>query len=70
MSKARTEEGINGSINLQPLPAICYGPYNSPTCGICGCTKDVPCFDGEQACYWVTMNNETNAGMCSECLGF
>jgi hypothetical protein len=67
MDKTRIEQGINGSTNL---PRTGYGPYDTPTCAICGCTSDVPCFDGEQVCYWVTMDSETNAGTCSECLGF
>lgn len=70
MSKAPTDEGLNRSLKLQPLPGFYYGPYEIPTCGICGCTQNVPCFDGEQVCFWVTMNSETNAGLCSECLGF
>ena len=70
MSKVSTGEGINRRVNLQPLPGFCYGFYDTPTCVSCGCTEDVPCFDGEQACFWVTMNSKTNAGVCSECLGF
>jgi len=69
MSKTSTEEGINGSVKVQPLPGFSYGVYDTPTCVICGCTENVPCF-AEYACFWVMMNNETNAGLCSECLGF
>jgi hypothetical protein len=70
MSKTSTEEGINRSVELQPLPGFSYGLYDAPTCVMCGCTENVPCFDGEQACFWVTINNKTNAGLCSECVGF
>jgi len=70
MSKASTQEGINGSIKLQPLPGFSHGFYDTPTCLICGCTENIPCFYGEPACFWVTMNSKTNAGLCSECLGF
>jgi hypothetical protein len=31
MSKAPTEEGINGSVKLQSLPGFCYGTYDTPT---------------------------------------
>ena len=70
MSKASTEEGINESVKLQALPGFSYRVHDTPTCAVCGCTDDVPCFDGEQACFWVTMNTKTNAGLCSECIGF
>ena len=69
MSQTSTE-GVNGSVKLQPLPGFYYGVYGTPTCAICGCTENVPCFDGELACYWVTMDSKPNAGLCSECLGF
>jgi hypothetical protein len=66
MSTAFTEEPINRSVKLQSVTGL----YDTPTCVICGCTENVPCFDGEQACFWVTMNGKTNAGLCSECIGF
>jgi hypothetical protein len=68
MRKIPTEQGTQGSVRP---PAIAYGAYDMPTCVICGCTSEVPCFDdGAQPCYWVTLNKETNAGTCSACLGF
>ena len=67
MRKTPTEQGTRGSI--MP-PVMSYGAYDTPTCVICGCNSEVPCFDGAQACYWVTLNRDTNAGTCSACLGF
>jgi len=70
MSKAFIQDGINGGRNLQPLPTFRYGHYATPTCINCGCTEKIPCFDGDVACFWVTLNKNTNAGLCSECIGF
>ena len=44
--------------------------YEIPTCAICGCTENTPCFGGDYSCFWVTIDRETNAAICSECLGF
>ena len=68
MSKVYIEGGTVAGANLQPMATFCF--YDTPTCSICGCTEKAPCFDGGQACFWVTMNKETNGGICSECLGF
>ena len=72
MSKAFSEEGI--AKRIQPRISGMSEPfnaaYNTRTCVICGCTETNPCFDGEQVCFWVTMNSDTNGGLCSECIGF
>jgi len=65
MIKAATDQATKP----QPRPQA-YQHWATPTCGICGCTADEPCFDGEHICFWVTLDRETNTGLCSECLGF
>jgi hypothetical protein len=69
MNKASIQEGITGSLKLQPLPGFSHGFYDTPTCVVCGCTENAPCL-ADYSCFWVTMNSKTNAGLCSECIGF
>jgi hypothetical protein len=38
--------------------------YSEPTCIHCGCTRFNPCPGG---CAWVTLDEETNRGLCSAC---
>ena len=66
MRRVSTEQPLTGT----EAAGTEYGAYDKPTCAICGCTAEAPCFGGDQPCYWVTMNSETNAGTCSACLGF
>ena len=68
MSKGATET-VNGTVVI-PFSAGNFGIYDTPTCVKCGCTEDVRCTSGEYPCYWVTKNLETNACLCSECMGF
>ena len=69
MSKSFNEEGVVNSVH-PPIPQGHEIKFALRTCEICGCTEKAPCFDGEQVCFWVTMNSQTNAGLCSECIGF
>ena len=39
------------------------------TCSVCGCTEEAPC-GGDYECFWVTLDKNTNIGICSECVGF
>ena len=70
MEKLEIESGTANALGTTIMPRLSNLMYDSPTCVMCGCTDVRPCFDGEQTCFWVTMNSNSNAGLCSECIGF
>ena len=62
-------DGLNAKeMTVEQAKAIGY-EYSTPTCAICRCTEETPCYH-DYPCFWVTINRETNVGICSACLGF
>jgi len=77
-AKAKKQAKKKGNGKKKPAPAKKANPdrrhigpeYPEPTCTGCGCTKEMPCIDGDtgEACSWAKQpDKHTNGGLCSAC---